>query len=151
MVLFGGLQRFLRISPRSDLIISFVPRCRTGIRGSAPERYEEGPTGLIAASALDALIDGLVLGLGFNAGAKQGLLLAIALAIEFLFLALSIAGAFAKGRSRWAVIGTATGVSLAVPLRVGLSRPVRGLPETWQAVAFAFGLVALLYLAPKSC
>jgi ZIP family zinc transporter len=35
---------------------------------------------------LDALIDGLVLGLGFNAGQQQGTLLAIALAIEFLFL-----------------------------------------------------------------
>ncbi len=46
---------------------------------------EQSPVGLLAASAVDALIDGLVLGLGFNAGQRQGVLLAIVLAIEFLF------------------------------------------------------------------
>ena len=56
--------------------------------GHFTEGAEEASTGLIATSALDALVDGLVLGLGFNAGQKQGTLLASALAIEFLFLGL---------------------------------------------------------------
>lgn len=64
------------------------------------ESAKEQPTGLIAVSALDALIDGLVLGLGFNVGRKQGTLLAIVLAIEFLFLGLSISGAFRRQSSR---------------------------------------------------
>src|SRR5579883_831398 len=55
-----------------------------------------GPAGLVGASAIDALIDGLVLGLAFAAGPHQGRLLAIALAIELLFLGLSIAAAFAQ-------------------------------------------------------
>lgn len=109
----------------------------------------KGPTGLVAASALDALVDGIVLGLGFNAGQQQGTLLAIALAIEFLFLGLSIAGSFGKGASRWAVIGAASGVSLAVPLGVLVAQPIGGLPKAWQAVAFAFGLIALLYLVTE--
>lgn len=108
-----------------------------------------GPAGLVAVSALDALIDGLVLGLGFNAGQQQGTLLAIALAIEFLFLGLSIAGAFEKAASRWTVIGVTSGVALAVPPGVLIAQPVGNLPPSWQAVAFAFGLVALLYLVTE--
>lgn len=111
--------------------------------------YAQGPGGLVAASALDALIDGLVLGLGFNAGQRQGRLLAAALAIEFLFLGLSIAGAFGKGTSRWIVIAAAAGIACAVPPGVLLARPLGYLPQSWQAVAFAFGLVALLYLVTE--
>lgn len=113
------------------------------------EGAERGPVGLVAVSGLDALIDGLVLGLGFNAGENQGTLLAIALAIEFLFLGLSIAAAFDARASRWTVIGAAGGVACAVPLGVAIAQPVGHLPASWQAVAFAFGLVALLYLVTE--
>ena len=40
---------------------------------------------------IDILIDGLVLGIGFAAGAKQGLLLTGALTLEVLFLGLALA------------------------------------------------------------
>lgn len=110
---------------------------------------EQGPIGLVAASGLDALIDGLVLGLGFEAGWQQGTLLAIALAVEFLFLGLSIAGAFGQGSRRRTVIGSATGVALAVPLGVLIAQPIGRLPKIWRAVAFAFGLIALLYLVTE--
>lgn len=108
-----------------------------------------GPASLVAAAALDALIDGLVLGLGFNVGKQQGTLLAIALAIEFLFLGLSIAGAFGKGTSRWTVIGVTSAVALAVPPGMLVALPVGELPPAWQGVAFSFGLVALLYLVTE--
>ena len=111
--------------------------------------HAQGPAGLLAASALDALIDGLVLGLGFNAGQQQGTLLAIALAIEFLFLGLSIAGAFGKGTSRSRVIGVTAGIALAVPPGMLIAQPIGNMSESWQAVAFAFGLVALLYLVTE--
>ncbi len=112
-----------------------------------PRRQQE--LGLIAAAAVDALIDGLVLGLGFNVGRRQGILLAIALSIEFLFLGLSIAAAFDRSAARWKVIGAATGVSLAVPVGALAAWPIGGLPEQWQAVAFSFGLIALLYLVTE--
>lgn len=41
------------------------------------EKAKESPTGLIAAAALDVLIEDIVLGLGFSAGQHQGLMLAI--------------------------------------------------------------------------
>ena len=109
----------------------------------------EGPTGLVAVSGLDALIDGLVLGLGFTAGQQQGILLAIALAIEFLFLGLSIAGAFGSGTSQWKIIAITIVVALAVPPGVLIASPIAKLPQSWQAVAFAFGLIALLYLVTE--
>ena len=107
------------------------------------------PVGIVAASGVDALIDGLVLGLGYNAGCRQGVLLSIALAVEFLFLGLSIAGAFGTDRRRAVVIGAAVGVALAVPLGALLAQPIAGAPPTWQSVAFAFGLIALLYLVTE--
>jgi ZIP family zinc transporter len=106
----------------------------------------EGPAGLVAVAGLDGVIDGLVLGLGFNAGQQQGILLAVALAVEFLFLALSIAGAFGRSASRLLVVGAPLGMGLAVIPGVLIAQPIGGLPESWQAAAFAFGLVALLYL-----
>jgi ZIP family zinc transporter len=108
-----------------------------------------GPAGLVGASAIDALIDGLVLGLGFAAGPRQGTLLAIALAIEFLFLGLSIAAAFAPGASRWLVTGATGGVALMVPLGALIAIPIGALPMPYQRAAYAFGLIAFLYLVTE--
>lgn len=108
-----------------------------------------GPAGLIGASALDALIDGLVLGLGFQAGAHQGMLLVIALAIEFLFLGLSIASAFGKEASSCLIVGATAGVSLAVPVGALIAVPIGSLPAHDQAAAYTFGLIAFLYLVTE--
>ncbi|MBL7373015.1 transporter, partial [Escherichia coli] len=57
------------------------------------KRIEErfaGKLALVATVGLDILVDGLVLGLAFLAGAKAGLLLTIALTLEVLFLGLSV-------------------------------------------------------------
>jgi zinc transporter, ZIP family len=109
----------------------------------------EGPVGLSAVAGIDALVDGLVLGLGFVAGERQGMLLAIALAIEFLFLGLSIASAFKSGTPRLRILATTIGVALAVPLGSVLAQPVGLLPDAWQGVMFAFALVAFLYLVTE--
>ncbi|WP_395015360.1 ZIP family metal transporter [Dongia sp.] len=109
----------------------------------------EGPVALIVLAAVDALIDGVVLGLGFDAGQRQGTLIAIALSMEFLFLGLSIAGAFGAGASKWKVIAITAGVALAVPPGMLIAQPIATLSPAWQAVAFSFGLVALLYLVTE--
>jgi ZIP family zinc transporter len=82
------------------------------------------------------VIDGIVLGLGFSAGQHQGLLLAIALAIEFLFLGLSIAGAFDRKTSRWLVLSGTVGVSLGVPLGSLLALPIGSWPFSYKMAAF---------------
>ncbi|MEJ8573774.1 transporter [Microbaculum marinum] len=113
------------------------------------DRFEDSQVGLLSVSTLDSFIDGLVLGLAFAIGQSQGLLLAIALGIEFLFLGLAIAGSFAKTAGSRTVIAMTFGVALAVPVGVLAALPASALPGSWQAAAFAFGLVALLYLVTE--
>lgn len=108
-----------------------------------------GRVSFIAAAAVDALTDGLILGLGFNAGRRQGLLLAVALAVEFLFLGLSIAGALRRSTSRVTVVGMTAAVALTVPIGVLIAQPISRLSSFWQLAAFTFGLVALLYLVTE--
>lgn len=105
-------------------------------------------TGLIGASAIDALVDGMVLGLGFNAGAHQGRLLALALGIEFMFLGLSVS-ATDRNSARWRVFRSTLGIALAVPLGASIARPIARLAAPYQTAAFAFGLVAVLYLVTE--
>ncbi len=45
----------------------------------------------MAVTGIDILVDGLVLGIAFAAGAKAGILLTVALTIEVLFLGLTVA------------------------------------------------------------
>ncbi|MFF5384182.1 ZIP family metal transporter [Pedobacter suwonensis] len=47
------------------------------------------PWGMVVAVGIDLLLDGLLLGIGFAAGSKEGILLALALAMECLSLGLA--------------------------------------------------------------
>jgi ZIP family zinc transporter len=110
--------------------------------------WAKGPAGLIAVTAVDVFIDGLVVGIAFVAGAKQGVLLTIALSIEILFLGLSVSAALVRGNaSRTVVAATSFGLGLLLPL--GAAIGLTGLSDIsggYLAGFFAFGLVALLYL-----
>lgn len=108
-----------------------------------------GSFGLMGASAIDALIDGLVLGLGFQAGRRQGTLLVIALAVEYLFLALSIASALDRTMSGLVIVCATVGISLAVPLGALGAGPIGSLPGMYMTAAYAFGLIAFLYLVTE--
>ena len=90
----------------------------------------------------DYVKSGMVLGLGFAAGPKQGLLLVIALAVEFLLLAVSIASAFKKGASRLLVLGATLGVAAMVPIGSMLAGPISGASTQIRTAAYAFGLIA---------
>ena len=108
------------------------------------------PMGMIGATAIDFLIDGIILGAGFTAGGHTGVLLAIALAIEYLFVGLSLAGAMGPGARKALVIGvpvllsllTVGGTFLGIWLLAGASPVV-------LAAVLAFGAVAFMYLATE--
>ena len=109
-----------------------------------------GAAGLITMLGIDILVDGLVLGLGFVAGAKQGILLVAALTLEILFLGLAVTGELVeKLGSKGKVIATVSGLSLLLPIGALLGGPVGGLPDPYVAAFFAFSLVALLYLVTE--
>jgi ZIP family zinc transporter len=110
----------------------------------------KGSSGLIVTVGIDILIDGLVLGIGFAAGAKQGLLLTGALTLEVLFLGLAVASELKQtSGSAVRVIGIVAGLALLLPLGALLGTPVGALPGPYLAGFFAFALVALLYLVTE--
>ena len=110
----------------------------------------KGPVGLLVAIGVDVLIDGLVLGIAFVAGARAGLLLTAALSIELLFLALPVTVALQeRAISRVQTIAIATAIALLLPLGALLGSPAAGLSAPWLAGVFAFGLMALLYLVTE--
>lgn len=114
------------------------------------EDWAKGPIGLLATIGIDLLIDGLVLGIGFAAGAKAGLLLTVALTIEVLFLGLTVAnelGEFATSRGK--VVGLTAGLVLLLPVGALLGTPISTLPGPVLTGFFAFGLIALLYLVTE--
>ncbi|HJU19249.1 MAG TPA: transporter [Stellaceae bacterium] len=153
VIFYAAAGELLPDATRHGLIWPIIAGGAVGILAMLLLRHGaekvRGPAGLAGASAIDALIDGLVLGLGFMAGQHQGVLLAIALAIEFLFLGLSLAAAFGQGSSRWLVIGTTAGIALMVPLGALIAKPIGALPASYRTAAFAFGLIALLYLVTE--
>ncbi len=110
----------------------------------------EGQTGLVTLVGVDVFIDGLVLGLGFAASAKAGLLLTIALTLEVLFLGLSLAaelGDAAMSRAR--TVGLIGVVALLLPAGALAASAIGTLPQSVITGFFAFGLIALLYLVTE--
>jgi ZIP family zinc transporter len=108
--------------------------------------------GMLFAVGVDLLIDGLLLGVGFAAGAREGVLLALALAGECLSLGLAVAATLGRDRAtpRWKVVAAPAGLALvfaaAAACGVTLLAGVSGHALTW---VLAFGCAALLYLVTE--
>jgi zinc transporter, ZIP family len=114
------------------------------------ERRAKGPVGLMTVTGIDILVDGLVLGIAFAAGAKAGILLTVALTIELLFLGLTVANELGEGgASKGKVVGLTAALVLLLPLGALLGGPVGSLPAAVQAGFLSFGLIALLYLVTE--
>lgn len=113
--------------------------------------HAAGPWSLIVVAGLDTLIDGVLLGIGFVAGVKQGLLLTLALTIETLSLGLSAAVALRPaGVSRGRIILTT--VALSLLFGVGAVAGVAllgGLGGVALTTLFAFGAAVLIYLVTE--
>lgn len=107
-----------------------------------------GTLGLLLLVAIDILIDGLVVGIGFTAGQKAGVLLTIALTLEVLFLGLTVATEIGGTSASRAVIATAC-LALLLPIGAMLAAPISTLPAVYVTGFFAFGLIALLYLVTE--
>jgi len=113
-------------------------------------RRAGGSAGLAAIGAVDILIDGLVLGIGFVAGQQQGLLLTVALTLEVVFLGLTTTLALRERiTSRVAVLLVAAGIGLLLPVGGFLGGLAGTLSRPYLDAFFAFGLVALLYLVTE--
>ena len=111
----------------------------------------ENKTGLLAAVAIDCLLDGLLIGVGFSADARIGLLLVIAMTLEMGFLGVSVASSlgeagWARGRSILTVAGLALLVAVGAVIGGTLLSGLTGMP---LAIMLSFGAAALLFLVTE--
>ncbi len=109
------------------------------------------PTRLLGVIAVDQLVDGLVLGVGFAAETKTGILLTIALTLEVGFVGLAAAAALSAARlGRAWVIGAPTALALLLVLGAVLGGTAfAALPRPAFGVVLAFGSAAMLYLVTE--
>lgn len=109
------------------------------------------PVGMLAGTAIDLVVDGLMIGIGFAAGAKEGRLLAIALGVELISLGLAVASSMSKlgvPARRSLYVLAALSVTFVLGAFVGtvlLSK----LSERWLAGVLSFGAAALLFLVTE--
>lgn len=116
----------------------------------AIEGRAKGPIAMLGAVGVDLLIDGLVLGLAFIAGAKAGILLTIALTLEVLFLGLTVTAELGETvRSKSRIVAITVGIALLLPVGAALATPVAAFPPVVIAGFLSFGLMALLYLVTE--
>lgn len=107
--------------------------------------------GQLVGIGIDVLIDGLLVGIAFAAGAKEGLLLTGALAMELLSLGLAMATSLATDgmtRRKTILIPTAVTGLLVVGAVIG-DTVLRGASEHTLAGVLSFGCAALLYLVTE--
>jgi zinc transporter, ZIP family len=74
------------------LVRSWTRELEKGGSGSG----KNGSGGLFIASGVDVFIDGLLVGISFEVGSREGVIITIALTIELLFLAISVASSLAR-------------------------------------------------------
>lgn len=109
------------------------------------------PWGMLMGIAIDIFIDGILMGVGFAAGASEGTLLAIALSLEILVLGLVVATELkaekVPSRKSFMVI-----ILLAVAFFIGALLGAIMLSLVSEVVItyiLAFGLSALMYLVTE--
>jgi ZIP family zinc transporter len=116
----------------------------------AGESQSQGPVAMLGAISVDILIDGLVLGLAFVAGARAGLLMTIALTLEVLLLGLTVTSLLGKTiKSKVRIVLTTMTIALLLPLGVLVAGPVTHLPPVAITGFLSFGLMALLFLVTE--
>lgn len=109
------------------------------------------PIGLLAATGVDRLIDGLVMGIGFAVNPALGIIVTVALAMEVIFVSVSITATLAKtGISRAAAVAIPTGITVLTMVTAALGALVfSGLSTDQLAPVLAFGAAALMYLVTE--
>lgn len=100
---------------------------------------------------IDVFIDGLLIGIAFAAGGKEGMLLTAALSLELLSLGLAVAAGLAsRGQSRARTIIIPTGLSLLLVAGAAIGdTALSGVSEHTLAGVLSFGCAALLYLVTE--
>ncbi|MEI6986203.1 MAG: transporter [Rhodospirillaceae bacterium] len=113
------------------------------------DEYYGETSSFIVSVAIDTLVDGLIIGLGFVAGAAQGFLLTFALSLEVLFLGLAMTSSLSRQYSSAAIIAISVVIGAMLPIGAAFGMMAAGLPHPVITAGYAFGLIALLYLVTE--
>lgn len=107
--------------------------------------------GLALASGIDMFVDGLLLGVSFGIGEKQGIMITIALTIELLLLGLSVSSSLLRdGVIRSRVLATTTMLAFCVVLGSAIGGLLlQGLSGAALVSVLAFATSAFLYLVTE--
>lgn len=108
---------------------------------------ERASGGLLTAVGVDILLDGLLVGIAFAAGTKEGTLLTLALSLELLSLGLALALGFTS-RARAVLVPTALSLLLVVGAVLGKTILNDASPHLLAGV-LSFGCAALLFLVTE--
>ena len=116
-----------------------------------PVGKESTPWGMLAATAIDLAIDGLLIGMGFAIDVSSGVLLTVAVAFEVLFVAIGLAATLrARGRSprfsAFALVSMAVVTAACMLLGASL---LAGIGPMERDAVLSFGAAALLYLVTE--
>ncbi len=107
-------------------------------------------TSYISAIGVDLFVDGLVIGISFAAGDKQGLLITIALTFELISLALALVGELNREISKLTALGITSALfSLVMVGAVAGAAALHRLPEAVFNATLAGAAAALLYLVTE--
>lgn len=121
---------------------------QVGRRLEAMRPGHAGAAALLATVAIDVLVDGLLVGVSFLTGFKEGLLITVALTFEMFFVSLAAAvslrdKAWSGARVMMAVFALAAVLGFGVVIGVGLFADA---PGYLLHGVIAFAVAALLYL-----
>ena len=107
--------------------------------------------GLLVGMGADFFLDGLLIGIGFSAGMKEGKLLVLALTIELGSLGIALASTLIKSSwRRGRAVLMVAGLSLLALLAAGLGATLlRAASSEVMEIILAFGLAALLFLVTE--
>ena len=109
------------------------------------------PKGMLVAVGIDVLLDGLLLGIAFAAGAKEGVMLTIALSLELVSLGLAMtATLISKSSTRARAVAMPTSLVLLLPVGAALGDTVlHNASRHLLGGVLSFGCAALLFLVTE--
>lgn len=108
------------------------------------------PTSLLLVSGVDIALDGVLIGISFAAGARQGLLITVALTLEVLFLGVATAAAMSGPGVRQRVVLTTLAFAALLLAGAGIGAYfLAGVDGVILDAVMSFGVAALLYLVTE--
>ncbi|MBA2079440.1 MAG: transporter [Rhodanobacter sp. SCN 65-17] len=119
--------------------------------GCRIEKTSSRPWGMTLIVGADVLIDGVLIGVAFGAGTREGLFVTIALAVEMLSLGLATAASLARADASRTRIIVSILVLAILPFAGALagSLLLGGLKGGWMEAVLAFAAATFLYLVTE--